>query len=214
MSPQLRMALTFDAEHPDRPHHLVGGEDALRETLGELGVRATFFVQGRWAEAFPDRARRIAEDGHLIGNHSHYHAKMQLLTDAGLQEDIKAAAGHIEEICKRDPVPWFRSPFGAGANDPRVRAALEQLGYRQVLWTASGDDWDHQRTAQQVEDDLVAGALKHGDGAILLSHTWPSHTHAALAGTIRRLREAGAEFVTVDQLPPASVPDSFGEVDW
>ena len=76
------------------------------------------------------------------------------------------------------------------------------------------DDWDHRRTAQQVEDDLVARALEHGDGAILLSHTWPLHTHAALAGTIRRLREAGAEFVTVDRLPPSSVPDSFGEVDW
>ncbi|MFZ9703020.1 MAG: polysaccharide deacetylase family protein, partial [Candidatus Limnocylindrus sp.] len=68
----MRVALTFDAEHPDRPHHLVGSEDRLRETLGTLEVRGTFFVQGRWAEAFPDQARRIAEDGHLIGNHSHY----------------------------------------------------------------------------------------------------------------------------------------------
>lgn len=99
----LRVALTFDAEHPDRPHHLVGSEDRLRETLGSLEVRGTFFVQGRWAEAFPDQARRIADDGHLIGNHSHYHAKMNLLTEAGLVEDIKAAAGAIETICKRDP---------------------------------------------------------------------------------------------------------------
>jgi peptidoglycan-N-acetylglucosamine deacetylase len=107
----LRVALTFDAEHPDRPHHLVGSEDQLRETLGSLNVHGTFFVQGRWAEAFPDQARRIADDGHLIGNHSHYHAKMHLLTEAGLMEDIKTAAGAIETICKRDPAP--RLPAGA-----------------------------------------------------------------------------------------------------
>ena len=80
-----RVALTVDAEHPDRPHNLVGREDALLEQLGELDVRATFFIQGRWAEAFPDQARRIADAGHLIGNHSHYHARMHLLTPAGLQ---------------------------------------------------------------------------------------------------------------------------------
>ena len=206
---RFRVALTFDAEHPDRPHHRVGEEHLLLDRLGELGVRATFFVQGRWAEAFPDRARRIADEGHLVGNHSQYHARMDLLTDAGLREDIRDAAGAIERICRRDPVPWFRSPFGAGADDPRVRDALAELGYRQVLWTASGDDWDHRKAAATVEEDLVSAALAHGDGAILLAHTWPSHTHDTLVATIGRLRAAGAELVTIDALEPAAIPGSW-----
>ena len=210
----LRVALTFDAEHPDRPHHLVGSEDRLRETLGSLNVHGTFFVQGRWAEAFPDQARRIADDGHLIGNHSHYHAKMHLLTEAGLMEDIKTAAGAIETICKRDPAPWFRSPFGAGAKDPRVRAALEQLGYKQVLWSATGDDWDHRETAQHMEDAAVASTVEHGDGAILLFHTWPSHTHEKISKIVARLREEGATFVTVNELEPKEIPENLGEIDW
>lgn len=205
-----RVALTFDAEHPDRPHHLVGREHAILDTLGDLGVRATFFVQGRWAEAFPDQARRIGDEGHLVGNHSHYHAQMQLLTEAGLRQDLTAAAGVIERRCRRDPVPWFRSPFGAGASDPRVQAALAELGYRQVLWTSSGDDWEPAKTPAQVEDDLVAAAIAHGDGAILLSHTWPSHTHVSLASTVARLRVAGAVLVTVDELDADRIPDTWG----
>jgi peptidoglycan/xylan/chitin deacetylase (PgdA/CDA1 family) len=204
-----RVALTFDAEHPDRPHHRVGSEDAIRETLGRLGVRATFFVQGRWAEAFPDRARRIAADGHLIGNHSHYHARLPLLTDAGLRDDIRTAEGVIEQACGRSPLPWFRSPFGVGSRDPRVRDVIADLGYVQVLWNATGSDWEPWRTAREVEDLLVASTLAAGDGAVVLSHTWPSHTHGALAGAIKRLRRAGAEFVTVDALDRATLPDTL-----
>ena len=203
---QFRVALTFDAEHPDRPHHLVGAEDRLREQLGVLEVRATYFIQGRWAEAFPDQARRIGDDGHLIGNHSHFHAQMQMFTEAAIRQDIKMAEDVILSIIKVDPAPWFRSPFGAGADDLRLQEALAETGYRQVLWNASGDDWDPRKTAQQVEDDMVNTAVGHGDGAILLCHTWPSYTHEGLAGAVRRLREAGATFVTLDQLDQELVP--------
>lgn len=209
MPTPFRVALTFDAEHPDRPHNRVGSEDRIREILGGLGVRATFFVQGRWAEAFPDQARRIADDGHLLGNHSHYHARLPLLTEAGLREDLRTAQGVIEEICRRSPAPWFRPPFGVGSKDPRVRAALVELGYRQVLWTATGGDWEGWQTAREVEDRLVASARSAGDGAIVLCHTWPASTHASLPGAIKRLRESGAAFVTVDALDPSSFPDSF-----
>ena len=70
---------------------------ALLETLASLDVTATFFVQGRWAEAYPDVARSIADGGHLVGNHSHYHARMPLLTDDGLATDIADAGGRHRE---------------------------------------------------------------------------------------------------------------------
>ena len=52
-------------------------------------MRATFFVQGRWAEAQPELARSIADDGHLIGLHSFYHARMPLLHDEGIATDVQ-----------------------------------------------------------------------------------------------------------------------------
>ena len=55
--PPFRVALTFDAEHPDRPS-APGVQERLLDSLRRLEVRATFFVQGRWAEAYPLTARR------------------------------------------------------------------------------------------------------------------------------------------------------------
>ena len=55
----MRVALTFDAEHPDRPHR-PGVQEGILDVLRDRSVRATFFLQGRWVEAFPETARRVA----------------------------------------------------------------------------------------------------------------------------------------------------------
>jgi len=196
-----RVALTFDAEHPDRPAP-PGVAEQLLELLDRLGVPATFFVQGRWAEAFPVAARRIVAAGHAVGSHSFYHARMPLLSDAGLASDVGAAEQVLREIAGVDPRPWFRCPFGEGDDDPRISAALARLGYANVGWDVVAEDWDPRRTAGQVEADVVAGAAVHGDGAVVLLHAWPERTHAAIPGIVRRLRDGGAELVRIDALGP------------
>ncbi len=203
-----RVALTFDAEHSDRPANL-GLTATLLATLKRKGVRATFFVQGRWAEAFPDVARAIAAGGHLVGNHSHYHVRMPLLTDAGLTADIEEARRVIVAVTGVDPRPWFRCPFGAGATDARVQAAVVTAGYRHVGWHVAGDDWEPSRSPEVIAADVVGGVLAHGDGAVVLLHTWPTATLAALDSIVTRLTEAGHEFCRVDELPhaPAGVPE-------
>lgn len=194
-----RVALTFDAEHPDRPSR-ADTTGWLIETLDRVSVRATFFVQGRWAEANPSVARSIATAGHLVGSHSHYHARMPLLTDEGLAEDIAEAGRVIEETSGADPRPWFRCPFGAGATDPRIRQAITAAGYRHVGWHVHADDWEPGRSGSVVERDLVEGVAGHGDGVVILLHTWTDGMRAAIEPTIGRLRADGAVFVTVDEL--------------
>ena len=196
----LRVALTFDAEHPDRPLCPPDAPDRILDALDEAAVRATFFVQGRWAEAYPERARRIAADGHLIGHHSKYHARLPLLHDDGLREDVHEGAEAILEACGVAPLPWFRCPFGAGHDDDRVLAILRELGYRNVYWNVCPEDWEPDRTAEQVTDVAVEGSLEHGDGAVVLLHTWPGPTARAVPEILRSLRTRGAEFVTVDAL--------------
>jgi peptidoglycan-N-acetylglucosamine deacetylase len=196
----LRVALTFDAEHPDRPLCPPGSAERILDALRAASVRATFFVQGRWAEAHPDTARRIAEDGHLIGHHSKYHARMPLLHDDGVREDIREGAAAILEATGIDPRPWFRCPFGAGRDDPRILGLLDELGYRSVFYQVVVEDWEPWRTGQDVERDAVRGAVEHGDGAVVLLHSWPAPTADAVPGIIRGLREAGADLVGIDGL--------------
>jgi peptidoglycan/xylan/chitin deacetylase (PgdA/CDA1 family) len=198
------VALTFDAEHPDRPWCPPGNAERILDTLRERDVTATFFVQGRWAEAYPETAKRIAVDGHLVGHHSHYHARMPLLLGGGFADDIADGEQAIVAATGRDPHPWFRCPFGAGAEDPRVLAELERHGYRDVRWHVALDDWEPWRTGEAIASDTIDGVRSHGDGSIVLLHTWPGGTGEGLATLIDGLAELGASFVTVeglDELP-------------
>src|SRR5687768_13755553 len=111
-----RVALTFDAEHPDRPHAPRGPERVL-DVLAGHSLCATFFLQGRWVESEPMLARRIVADGHLVGSHSHYHARMGLFTAAGFRTDVSAAESAIRRYARVDPRPLFRFPFGSAASD-------------------------------------------------------------------------------------------------
>jgi peptidoglycan/xylan/chitin deacetylase (PgdA/CDA1 family) len=195
-----RIALTFDAEHPDRPVCPPGNAERILDTLRAAGVRATFFVQGRWAESQPAVAKRIADEGHLVGHHSKFHARMTLLSDEGLRADVTEGEEAIREITGADPRPWFRCPFGDGADDPRVLGALAELGYRDVRWHVELEDWEPWRTAKEIEDDAVDRALAYGEGAIVLMHSWPGPTGEAVPGIVERLRAAGARLVGIDEL--------------
>jgi len=204
---KIRVALTFDAEHPDRPAP-PGIAEALLASLERRGVRATFFVQGRWAEAYPETARAIVAGGHLVGHHSHYHARLPLLTDAGIAEDVRDGADAIVAATGVDPAPWFRCPFGAGADDPRVLAAIGSAGYRHVGWHVDVNDWDPAHSAGDVADAVVSGVQSQGDGAVVLLHAWPSATLGAIDSILDRLHATGTELCRVDELSlvPGGVP--------
>ena len=211
MTDELRVALTFDAEHPDRPHH---GDHAawVLDELRRLDVRATFFLQGRWVEAYPDLARRVPAESHLVGNHSFYHARMPLLSDDGFAEDVGEAARVIQEVTGVDSRPWLRFPFGAGADAHDLIERLGALGYRHVGWDVEVYEWDPGRSSNEIATRAVDGVTSRGDGAIVLLHTWPDPVAPALAEVVERLRNQGARFVRVDELDladgltPVSLP--------
>jgi peptidoglycan/xylan/chitin deacetylase (PgdA/CDA1 family) len=182
-----------------------GITERILDLLGESDVRATFFVQGRWVEAYPDVAARIHPEGHLVGNHSHYHARMPLLSATGFATDVRAAQRVIEDRLGVDPRPWFRCPFGAGAGRPKIQQRLQAVGYRDVGWDVDSRDWAAQ-SPRRLATFVVRKTLEHGDGAVLLFHGWPKVTPLALREVIGRLREAGAEFVPVDELPSVPAP--------
>jgi peptidoglycan/xylan/chitin deacetylase (PgdA/CDA1 family) len=195
----MRIALTFDAEHPDRPHR-AGVADEIVGLLAAQRVRATFFLEGRWTRAHPRTAERIARDGHLVGSHSYIHARMPTLSPEGMRSDLRHAEQTIREIAGADPRPWFRCPYGAGWRDPHVRSALDELGYRHVGWDVVVEDWEPERDAEAVARGVLDGVAR-GDGeSIVLLHAWPEATLDALPEIIRRMRDSGGEFVGVDEL--------------
>ena len=194
----MRVALTFDTEHPDRPctENALG---LILSSLADANASATFFVQGRWARSSPDEARRISSAGHLIGNHSHHHAPMDSLTEAGFCADVREAEAMIQEVTGVDPQPWFRCPFGAGMDDPEVLHRLEEMGYVHVGWDVDPRDWHEDSDAEAVARSVLEG-IRMRDDSIVLLHSWPDSTAEALPHILAALAEAGAELVNIEML--------------
>jgi peptidoglycan-N-acetylglucosamine deacetylase len=200
-----RIALTFDAEHPDRPHR-PGVAAGIIELLAERHVPTTWFLQGRWVEAFPELARQVVADGHLVGNHSFYHARLPLLTDAGARTDIKGAEQAIRDVTGIDARPWFRCPFGAGSDDDRILGILAELGYRDIPADVILEDWEPARTGPLLAADALRETPAFGDGAVILFHSWPPGTLDALPAIIDGLQALDATFVRIDALERFTEP--------
>lgn len=174
------------------------GDEVLPEMLATLrrhGVRATFFLTGRWARRSSELARRIAEEGHEIGNHGLDHVHPTELGDAELRRLVEENAGLLQEVTGQRPA-LFAPPYGEV--DERIVRLAAATGHHTVMWTVDTLDWQRphpsailERVAQRVEP-----------GAIILMHpTEP--TVQALPDLLALLQSRGLSPVTVGQLVAA-----------
>jgi len=153
-----RVALTFD----DGPS-AVTTEKILR-VLKQHGARATFFVLGRSIEGNEKILRRIAEDGHEIGNHGYSHTKMHRLAASKLDDEIQRTERLVRKVARSRTV-LLRTPHGF--TGPRVGAAARRNGYRIVGWTRGVWDTDRDVTAARI----VKRTLRNLEGGeIILLH--------------------------------------------
>lgn len=192
----MKVALTIDAELPGRVHASPWAAASILDTLGAAGVRATWFMQGRWCRLEPALARDVADAGHLIGSHGMMHAPLTWLHDDGIRWDAQQALEEIGSATGQNPEPWFRCPNLM--TDLRVEQVLADERY----WVIGADvlslDWEPSYSPADVRRHVREGVA--AGGRIVLLHSWPRTTAACLATMIAELRDAGAEFVTVDQL--------------
>lgn len=201
----MRVALTFDTE-PSPAGHDPGNAGRILDVLSSRGVRATFFVQGEWAEAYPELAARLGAEGHRVGNHTYSHALPGAITADELRDEIVRAEGVITGATGQSPRPYFRCPQNSGAFDEGVRARIADAGYQQVGWTFDPLDWREGSTAESVLENVLHGVEAHGDDIVVLLHSWPDATAESLPRILDELTEMGAEFVTIDAFERESLP--------
>ncbi|MDX3089527.1 MULTISPECIES: polysaccharide deacetylase family protein [Streptomyces] len=180
------IALTFDG-NPGEP------TDRLMDLLKKYKAPSTFFLEGRRIHQFPDVVRRIAEDGHEIGDHTWTHPVLTDASDARVREELRRTARAISRLTGRTPT-LMRPP--QGRTDDRVSRLCEELGMAQVLWTVTAKDYATDDTAL-ITDRVLKGADRDG---IILLHPLHKGTLPAMPSILKALDEQGYTFVTVSQL--------------
>ena len=190
-----QLALTYD-DGPNDPHTL-----RLLDVLYKHGVKATFFLIGRYVKQRPDIALEVMRAGHVVGNHTYSHPNLifvsarqtaQQLLDC--EQSLTDAVG--EHSC------LFRPPFG-GRRPSTLRVA-RTLGLEPVMWNVTGWDWKEKpteyvesRVRQQVRGGDVI--LLH-DGGHLTFGADRSQSVIATDRLIAQYKSEGYEFVTVPEM--------------
>ena len=169
-----RIALTFD----DGPGEAT---PAILDMLKQAEIRATFFLCGQNVERYPALARRIAEEGHEIGNHSYSHPRLLGRTPGRIAYEVEQAQRVIVHHTGRVPT-LFRPPYGLRWFG--LFRILDRNGLTSVMWSVNSLDW--KLPVDRIFARVIQGA---GPGAIILFHDGvPPRASADRTATVEALR--------------------------
>lgn len=192
------VALTFDGGASDT------AVSSILSTLKDRGVRASFFVTGQFARAYPAAVRAMAAAGHPVGNHSDTHPYFSQLTNEQIRLELARAEASIWPLTGRTSMPYFRFPYGDRTTlDIQV---VNRFGYVPFRWTVDTLGW--RGTSGGITASIVCQRVLSTarPGQIVLMHVGANPDDgttldaAALPCIIDGLRARGYGFVSVDAL--------------
>lgn len=131
----------------------------ILKTLKDNNVKATFFIEGKWAKENVESVKMIKEQHHVIGNHAYNHPDMAKITRAEMHKQIDETNEIIEAITEEKP-KWFAPPSGS-FNDDVVEVAAD-LEMETILWTVDTVDWQNPSVSvmiNRVMENVHPGAM-------------------------------------------------------
>lgn len=184
--------LTFDAGYE------CGSTAKILDVLKQHQAPAAFFLVGSYIEKNADLVRRMAEEGHIVGNHTMHHYDMSKLSDKdAFAKELTDLETLYKEITGKDMEKYYRPPQGI-YSEKNLKMAQE-LGYKTVFWSLAYVDWlqDDQPTRQQALKKLLP---RMHPGAVLLLHS-TSQTNAEILDELLTTWEAeGYRFASIAEL--------------
>lgn len=124
-TPEKKISISFDAAWG------ADDTDELLKILKDNNVKATFFMCGYWVEKYPEEVKKIAADGHDLGNHSATHAHMSELSKEKIKKEIQDAHETVKQLTGQD-MDLFRPPFGEYDNE--VIEVAQESNYYTIQW--------------------------------------------------------------------------------
>lgn len=178
------VALTFD----DGPRADTTGR--LLDGLRDRDAVATFFLIGQQIPGNEDLVRRMAEEGHQVGNHTYGHTRLQGADTQSILTEVAKTDTLLRDLLGNGTY-WLRPPYGL-IHDREKKLIQVPM----IQWTVDPEDWK----LLNADRDYAAVMKAVGPGDVILMHDfYPSSVDAALR-IVDTLQEQGYTFVTVEQL--------------
>ncbi|SEQ56795.1 polysaccharide deacetylase family sporulation protein PdaB [Virgibacillus subterraneus] len=165
---------------------------SILNVLKKHNVKATFFIEGKWAQENADFVKMIDEQGHVIGNHAYNHPDMSRLSKKQITEQINRTNEILKAITDNKP-KWLAPPSGS-YNDQVVKIAHE-MNMETILWSVDTIDWKNPSVSvmmNRVNNNIHPGAT------VLMHPT--SSTAQGLDSLIVNIKEKGYKIGTITSL--------------
>lgn len=186
------VALTFD----DGPTEKTG---EILQALEEAGIKATFFLNGRSIAKNPDNAKKIAEAGHELGNHTYSHNRMVFKSYSYIKREIEDTDKLIREAGYKGEI-HFRPPNGKKLL--LLPYYLSRNNRKTIMWNIEPDSYPELASSPEKITEYVSGSIK--PGSIILLHVMYDNEERgsleSVKGIAAALQEKGYRFVTVSEL--------------
>ena len=169
--------------------------DELLRILKENDVKATFFLCGYWVEKYPEEVKKIAAEGHDLGNHSATHPHMSRISSEEIAQELQKCHENVKKLTGVE-MELFRPPFGE--YDNHVIETAEQNGYYTIQWDVDRLDGKEQGAETEIRQVLEHKHL--GNGSIILFHNDAKYTPKVLDTILKGIKEKGFEIVPISQL--------------
>lgn len=184
------VALSFD----DGPKADAG---RILDILKAKGVKATFFLVGKQAAAFPELVKRMADEGHEIGDHTYNHLDLEYIGETQITQEIFRTAATVRALTGRE-IRFLRPP--GGHTGKQLPGVMRKFGLTTVYWSSNCSKYEGT-TRKKLLDYAVSSARP---GGIILLHNLELVTVQALPGIIDALKNKGYGFVTLSEMKPAA----------
>jgi len=187
---QKKIYLTFDCGWEN------GLTGQILDTLKEHQVPAAFFLTGSYISRNPELVKRMAAEGHCLGNHSQTHRSFPALSNREIQEELKAVNEAIYQLTGQQP-RFFRPPNGEF--DRRTLEIAEEMGLKTLFWSLAYRDWEVDRQPGKEAAFHQVVDYVH-NGAVILLHAVSQSNAEALGEIIETLKAEGYIFALPDEL--------------
>ena len=192
--------LTFDCGYEN------GNTEKILDTLKQHEVPAAFFVVGNFLSTSPDLIKRMAQEGHVVGNHTYHHPDMsEISARESFEKELKEVEDAYQKITGKPMTKFYRPPQGKYSTENLQMA--KDMGYHTFFWSLAYVDWyeDDQPSREEAFEKLLG---RIHPGAIVLLHSTSSTNGDILDELLTRWKEMGYSFGSLEDLVNASSPSS------